>query len=1319
MPGRSSEALRPHLPTRLLERFAPDQPLVVPQERWTDGIALFADVSGFSALSEQLALEAGGPERIKEVLNTCFGTLTDTIGRWGGDVVSFAGDAVLALWADSPCDEASLGAVLECVHLVRRQLDGFEPTRGIPLRLRFGVGFGAIWEPIVGQQSGRCYYLAAGDAVRQATAAQTLARTGEVVLAPSAALPGLGIMSALPNGYARLDRLAHHPAPPKQTDANIGETFQSIGAFVPEIVLEAIESRHVEWLAELRQLSIAFVHLEAFDVAGEEQLTTLQEAISVASEVAERYRGSVPKLLFDDKGLTILMVWGISGHAHEDNAGRAVRAALEIHTRIATTRVGIATGQAFVGALGSDHRREYTMVGNAVNRASRVMENAEDEVLCDGFTYSEAEGEVSFAARGLTRLRGFKEPVALYQPLGARSDDTLSASPMVARDRERRAVIETVLAVASAGGGRRMISLTGEAGIGKSRLVDSVCTTLASSPVRIVAITGSQFDRSSPYHSWRHAYRNLLGLEAASDHGTAIQALSALVDETDAPLIMEALGYDKLEISQRPEPDRTRWALARMFGRLTEAESILLVLDDAQWLDSASLALAESIYLDSDRIVLLTVSRPTGADQAPRDLEAMVEQRAQERIDLGPLEAADALALACQLLNVDFLPSALARLIQQKAEGHPLFTEELVRSLLERRLISVDQAERFVEYDRRLLAEFSPPDTLQGMVASRLDRLTVEEMLTLKVGSILGRQFELAALAGTHPMSPPIGEIESALERIADHELLELAQPGYQFRHAVFADVTYSLMPLTQRHQLHRAAASFFAASDVNGSNLFRLAHHWRLADVPGKAVPTLESAGDRSTELGSFPEAADFYADAYAMGLPSLDSVELARLKRKQGVSLRAMGEFVASHQALLEGLSQLGRPMPSGAQRGLIIARAATTQLLHRLWLRPFKVADGSPIASELLELSELYFALGSTTFQSLDASGLFYVGISALNNAERVAPSGVLALSESFLMYVTGVLGMRRTAARYFDRARSVSERLGHRRVMAEVLYNSAGLKGTLGEWEGAEADNQSALSLYEAAGDQKGVRTVETLLAYHAHLRGHATEEHGRYEHVLELGRQHEDATAIVFSTLQLAEIHLRAGQPALALATTRTLRLPEVESAGGRAAILKLVGMRALASFRLRDATAAAHASDVLDVISTSQAFTAPNAYDGYLLIVRYFIEAGDALQLRTASDQLGRLARGLRIGRPAALWAKGHVAMLSGAQRRSERLWTRGLALAVETRMPFEEMLIRKDLARFLTGSNREEQLRMALDLALPTGAVVEHEQLLRMLRHA
>lgn len=429
-------------------------------------------------------------------------------------------------------------------------------------------------------------------------------------------------------------------------------------------------------------------------------------------------------------------------------------------------------------------------------------------------------------------------------------------------------------------------------------------------------------------------------------------------------------------------------------------------------------------------------------------------------------------------------------------------------------------------------------------------------------------------------------------------------------------------------------------------------------------------------------------------------------------------MGDLTGSHDCLLSGLEELGRPMPNGVARVIGIAWAAMVQILHRVWLRPFRVAADAPDAARLLEMAELYFALGTTTFQALDGTGLFYVGISGLNQAERVPSSGVLALSQSFLMYVTGVLGRRKVANRYRMRARTVAQQVGDKRVQAEVLYNSAGLRGTLGEWDQAEAESREALALYTEAGDQKGRRTVQTVRAYHSHLRGDPTEERQRYEELLSLGQAYDDATARMFAVLQIAEVELRAGNPATALDMIGALRDAEVETAGGRGAILKLVGLRTLAHQRIGTGEQAwEHAGRFLDIIRESQPFTAPNAYDGHLLMARFFVEAPNAQsRLALSVGEFTRFVRGLPVGRPGVAWARGHLALLRGSHRRAERQWRKGLALAVTFRMPFEEMLLRKDLARFLDRSERRDQLTKALALAEATGATVERNRIRALL---
>ena len=388
------------------------------QEAHSDGVALFADISGFSALSESLLASSGDPEEISKVLNSCFRILSNAVTDHAGEIVGLAGDGLMGVWRAEEADVVSsaLRSSMEAAQQAMIGLDGLEVIPNHPVRLRIGIGIGNLWEPIVGGGGRRWHHVTAGEAARQATAAQTMAKIGEIVISPDAqqlltrSLPTTPIEDG--EGFTVS---APSPLKPPSADGSNDE----LDRFVPEVIAQSHGRGMDKWIGEIRRVTIGFAHLSV-----EDSLADLQAAITTAEQIISEHRGEIVKIVFDDKGLSLLIVWG--GHQRSDdaNAARALVACQQLVDDLHRCRVGLATGESFLGVLGTSDHQEYTALGNTVNRAARIMQAAEQEVLCDGVTRGAARQEMTFMARGVTPMKGHRRT-----RLSVPSADTPTGAP--------------------------------------------------------------------------------------------------------------------------------------------------------------------------------------------------------------------------------------------------------------------------------------------------------------------------------------------------------------------------------------------------------------------------------------------------------------------------------------------------------------------------------------------------------------------------------------------------------------------------------------------------------------------------------------------------------------------------------------------------------------------------------------------------------------------------------------------------------------------------------------------------------------------------
>ncbi|MEP7200281.1 MAG: hypothetical protein ABI874_10710, partial [Chloroflexota bacterium] len=313
--------------------------------------------------------------------------------------------------------------------------------------------------------------------------------------------------------------------------------------------------------------------------------------------------------------------------------------------------------------------------------------------------------------------------------------------------------------------------------------------------------------------------------------------------------------------------EQTRDLLVTLLQGVAAAAPLALFIEDAHWLDSASWALVLDVAQRVAPALLVVATRPL-AEPLPTEYVRLLESPNTTHLQLQPLSANDTQTLICQRLGVRRLPEAIAALIRNKAEGHPFFSEELAYAMRDTGLIEIADGECRVMPHVDLQA-VALPDTVQGVIISRIDRLLPQQQLTLKVASTIGTNFGVQMLRDIHPIDDDKPRLENylrALERV-DLTLLDAPEPNltYAFKHIITRDVAYNLMLFAQRRQLHRAVAEWHerTAADDLSPYYPLLAYHWTMAGVTVKALDYLEKASLQAYSNGLTKEATTLGLEA------------------------------------------------------------------------------------------------------------------------------------------------------------------------------------------------------------------------------------------------------------------------------------------------------------------------------------------------------------------------------------------------------------------------------------------------------------------------
>ncbi len=1084
------------LPAHLLAHLAVSGAPTGPVERRRDAAVLIADVVGFSILAERLAQAAGNAsaEELTRRIDACLAPVVDGIVAHGGDVLGFAGDAVLAAWHGGPSGGAALARAAACALDLPRAV---RPPEGEPLGLRMGLAAGEIVEDIVGGHEGRWLHVVRGGVFEELRGVLAETDPGEIRVG-RASWPQLAPVAEADAEAACSVRLLRVDLPPgTERPALVVRPPDldpaALSLFVPRLLLDRLDGGPAGWVAELRRVTVAFVRIGELS-GGEASLARVQETTLALQAAVDGTEGVVLQLAVDEKGAMLLAAWGLPGATHEDDAARGALAALRIRESLGAlgvaTTVGVATGRVFCGLRGSTLRREYGVLGAVVNLAARLMGAAGDDgVLCDEATVREAGERVHFDAPRTRIVKGRDEPVSARTPLAGRARPARRGSSLLGR-RDERDAFDGLLDDARGGQGATLV-LQGDAGMGKSALLRQLAATAAERGARWISGWGDALERTTSCFAWRPVIAALLGAGTDVPARIARLGLDPSLSPLLAPMLVETLAEtaSTRALNGAPRAESTARLLAAICGATARNKPLVLAIDDAHWLDSASWLALQRLCVDAPPLVLVIATRPTDVES----LRAI--ERGARVLPLAPMGPADLRTVLATRLGVADVDDALLAAVDTRAQGNPFYAEEIALALREGGHVTiVGNAARLVRAQDALQ---SLPSSLEGIVTSRIDRLPVPVQTTLKAASIAGAAFHADLLAAVHPARPAADVLAAHLDELqrGDLAVLDPVEPGvWRFRHRVVQEAAYGLLLLEQRRSIHRAVA--LEVERIHATALAPyfgvLAEHWIRAGETTRAVDALERAGDQAHAAWANVEAVGFYERALGLAAEEVSAARKGGWLRRLGDARHQLGDLAASRVRAEEALSSFGRPLPqTPAARAWALVQAVTLQARYQL--RPVRAF---PPPGESVAIGEAALALGLVStagFWKGDIWALVYGTVAGANLTERLPPSGTRAIGYAGLALVCGAIPLHGLAERYGKRAVAVSAASGDPDAVAYAhmmyglyLFGAARLPD-------ARAHVDDAAAGYRELGHARRVEECLTLLFADAWIRDESLAE----------------------------------------------------------------------------------------------------------------------------------------------------------------------------------------------------------------------------------
>lgn len=913
---------------------------------------LSADISGFTAMSERHSAQGrAGSEKLLTIMSSCFTGLIDAATAQGGDVLKFGGDALLILFTggDHRRRCAAAGVAMQ------RALRESPVARRARLTMTVGATTGSFDVVLAGSE--RRELLVVGRCADRVIRLESAAATGETLVDSAIAeqFPPAAVVGAHHGGFV-IDPELTLPETATARPSSVGFPLEP---FVPGPVVEQLDA-FADLGGEHRFATVGFLEVSGVNEALDRDPAVAARRIGdVIDAVAEICDGlGVAPLETDISTDGFKFVLSAGAPLTRGNTNDALlRSALRI-VEFATSlrlRIGVQTGRVFAGFIGHPQRRTYSMIGDCMSTAARMLTVAEDRdvVAVDDVVSGTRVPFVTDAIEPFV-VKGKNTPITAHRiraVSSAPADIAAVATPrpdqtsgLIGRDDEvDAAVSELELAGAC-------VEFVGEAGLGKTALVDAVLGALAghASRSRDRASVGHRTARitahdngAAPYADLAPAVRHLVGLDSSTDLESDLQTVVA----THAPelvgvlpLIAQALGLEVSDtatttaIEPRFRRDATVAAVVAVLGAIDPTSTSLLVVDDAHWLDESSAALLAGVAANTTgagpRVLMTTRIAPSA------------EHRVR-RIDLAPLDDASIKQLATSM-DGRALSDEELDLIADRAAGNPLLATELVRAMATADLGAL-------------------PDSIERLVAVRIDALAPAARRLLRIAAVIGSEFDIDTLDAVLAIDG--ATIAATLRDDLGDLVRSIDGERWVFERSVHRDVAYGGLPFRERRRLHALVGEHLEAAAADHDDLDALAAtlsvHWANAGRHDAAWTCSVVAGNRAVRASSPHDAIG----AYSRALESARHARSVTARQRADVAIRLgdVAETAGRYDVAAAAYERARRALPADdpgrlglfRRRGILHEREGRYAQALRWYVRGQSVADERGDRTESVEL------------------------------------------------------------------------------------------------------------------------------------------------------------------------------------------------------------------------------------------------------------------------------------------------------------------------------------------------------------------------------
>ncbi|KAM5237489.1 adenylate cyclase type 10 [Ctenodactylus gundi] len=835
---------------------------------------MFVDISGFTAMTEKFSRAMymdRGAEQLVDILNYYLSAIVEKVLIFGGDILKFAGDALLALWKVERKQLKNIITVaVKCSLEIHSLFDTKKTEEGLDVRVKIGLSAGHITMLVFGDETHN-HFLVIGQAVEDVRNAQNMAHMNDVILSPNCwqlcdrsmieieRIPDERSVKVnflkLPPAFnfdeffrKCMDFMKYYPSSGHNTLRlaclleSDPELEASLQKYVMESILKQIDDRQLQgYLSELRPVTIVFVNLmfkeqESVEVIG----SAIQDACVHITSVLRVFRGQINKVFMFDKGCSFLCVFGFPGEKVPDEATHALESAVDIFDfcsqvhKIRTVSIGVTSGIVFCGIIGHSMRHEYTVIGQKVNMAARMMMHYPGIVSCDTVTYNSSNlPDYFFKELPKKVMKGVVDSGPIYQCLSLNEQVVFGMAylkcsinegyPLLGRDKEIKYFMHNMKKFLLSNSSRVLI-YEGMSGYGKSQILKEIRYLAQGENHRTVAIALTKVSFQQSFYTIQILMANVLGLDTCKhykERQTNLQARVRTLMNDKLHCLLNDIFHVQFPISReisRMSPLKRQKELEGLFMKVLEQkvkeERLIFIIDEAQFVDTVSWTFMERLIQTVPIFIIMSLSPFTGAPCAAAS--AIMRNRNTTYITLGAVQPRDIRNKVCFDLNVRSIPKELDTYLVEGSCGIPFYCEELLQNLDHHKILLFQQTEseekigldwntmfkiffrptdevKMLTYSDEgnevcdlasgvRLKSLSPPTSLKEVSLVQLDSMSLSHQMMVRCAAITGLTCTRELLFEILPSSWDTTMMTEALATLVESNVFDCFENGKSLR---------------------------------------------------------------------------------------------------------------------------------------------------------------------------------------------------------------------------------------------------------------------------------------------------------------------------------------------------------------------------------------------------------------------------------------------------------------------------------------------------------------------------------------------------------